>query len=81
MPTRAKETRPTKRVVVSARGDEYIVAVGATTLTLKPKGTRSRRVLVDIDWGSLYLRLLTAKIDAEKRERRAARKTTNRRNR
>lgn len=74
MATSASDTRPTIRAVTTRFGDTYIVALGASTITMRPKGTRSPKVRVTIDVGALYIRALTAQIEEERRAKRKARR-------
>lgn len=74
MATRATDTRPTTREVTTRYGDTYILTLGASTITMRPKGTRSPKVRITIDVGSLYIRSLTAQIEEAKRAKRKARR-------
>lgn len=68
--TRANEHKPVRRIVSGRMGDDYVAEVLRDRLTLRPKGARSERVIVRIEWGALYVRLLTARIEQEQREKR-----------
>jgi len=72
--TRANDSTSVRRIVVSRGGDEYVVEIFKSVLTLRPKGSRSGHVRLTLEWGSLYLRALTAKLEAEAAEKRKAHK-------
>lgn len=73
--TRASETRPTVRQLESVLGDTYVVELRRTTITVRPKGSRKGgRSEVSITPGALYLRLMQARVDAEKASKRRARR-------
>lgn len=68
--TRASDTRPTIRELTTRFGDRYVVTLGASVVSLRPKGTRSPKVRIDLDVGALYIRALTAQIEADRKARR-----------
>ena len=65
--TRATHTKPVRRIVAGRYGDEYIAEVYLTRLELRPKGSRSAKVRVSVDFGGLYQRGLVAQLEAEKK--------------
>lgn len=69
----ANRIKPTRRLVQGRLGDEYVVEVYHDIIRLRPKGSRSPRVRVDLEWGQLYIRGITAQLDAEKRAKKATR--------
>lgn len=67
--TKASETKPTTRACVGKYGDPYVVEVRATTITIRPKGTRrGGPAEVEVAIGALHQRLLVARSKA-RRER------------
>lgn len=77
--TAARDDRPTRRRMTSRLGDPYVVELGAATLRIRPRGTRSARVLVTLEVGSLYLHALRAQLEAERAERARAKRKRGRR--
>lgn len=58
--TAANELKPTVRECVGKYGDRFVVEIRATTITIRPKGTRrGGKAEVDVGVGALYQRLLT----------------------
>lgn len=72
--TAATDKHPTVRSMTTRRGDQYVVTIAASVITIRPKGTRSAKVRVPLDIGALYVRSLMAQVDAERRERARARR-------
>lgn len=73
--TRANDVTPVRRLVRGRSGDEYVVEVFATVVTIRPKGSRSPKVRVCMEWGgSLFQRALVARLEEEARAKRAARR-------
>ena len=70
--TRAKETRPTVRIVQSAEG-LMVAEIGAATLTLRPYRTRKGGPSeASVGWGAIYLRAMLARVEEQRRTRRRA---------
>ena len=73
--TRASSMRPTRRVLTSRSGDDYVVELYADRVVLRPKGSRRNgpaEVVAPV--GPVYIRLLRERLDHERQERRSARK-------
>jgi len=68
--TPARDNQPTRRLLTSRLGDSYVVELYRSHLSIRPKGSRSGRIQVQLEIGSLFLRSLSAKVEAEARERR-----------
>lgn len=64
--TKANDYRPTIRDLTSRLGDGYVVQLYASHLTIRPKGSRSQKLLVSVEIGQLYLRCLTHFLDTRK---------------
>lgn len=76
--TRANDVTPVRRIVRGRSGDEYVVQLFATVVTIRPKGTRSGKVSVCLEWGQLFQRSLIAKLEADAKAKRAERKARRR---
>jgi hypothetical protein len=73
--TRATEEHPTKRMLVGYKGEEYVVELRRTLILVRPKGSRSGgKAEVAITPSALHLRLMTARVEEERRERRRKRR-------
>jgi hypothetical protein len=57
--TKADEFKPTARLCAGRFGDEFVVEVRRTTITIRPKGTRrGGPAEVEIGVGALHQRLM-----------------------
>lgn len=73
--TRAHETNPTRRIVVSGFGEELVVEVYSRRLVLRPKGCkRGGPAEVEVGPGQLYQRLLVARAEEKRRAKKRARR-------
>lgn len=73
--TRASNERPVSRVLTSQLGDEYVVTLHRSTVSVRPIRTRSTKVRLSLEIGGLFLRTLSNQLDAEKRAKRRGRRS------
>lgn len=74
--TRGDDMNPTVRVMQDADGKELIVSIGATFITIRPKGSRvGGETQVSTTPGAVYIRALMGAVEREKAERRRERGT------
>lgn len=69
-------TKPVKRVVTSARRDQYTVILAPEGIYLREP--RRKRVEGPLDYGRLHLLAVSARVDTERRERQRTRKAKQR---
>jgi hypothetical protein len=78
--TRATDSRPTRRVLITIDGVELVVELRRRSITVRPLGSRrGGPAEVELTPGSIYLRALMDRIDQERREKMARRKHRRRR--
>lgn len=69
--TRASDERPTRRVILSQFGDEYVVELRREVIVLRPKGSRrGGPAEVQLSPGKLYIHAVANKLEAGKTRRR-----------
>lgn len=74
--TRGSNERPTKRLLASRFGDEYVVELRSDLILMRPKGSRrGGRAEVSVTPGAIYQRALQVRIDAEKAAKKRARRS------
>lgn len=73
--TRAKDEAPTRRLMTSLDGEDYVIELAARYLRLRPKGTRrGGPAEVSVTPGQLYVRLMVVRADERRRERKRKRR-------
>jgi len=77
--TRASDSRPTRRVMLTIDGMELVIELRRRTITIRPLGTRrGGPAEVEITLGSIWVRVLMDRADQAHREKLARRKARRR---
>lgn len=77
--TPATNERPTRRVLRSRDGSDYVVELRADLMLIRPKGTRrGGKAEIAITPGLVYIAALRKRIDEEKAAKRKSRRRARR---